>query len=320
EVQIAPLDKEVRVYARGQVGCQALMKNYGIGPLVARTILAELGKCTRFPSSRHAVRFAGTDITVYQSDKQRAPAGTSAGRARPPFLGRCSRPPARRAVGAALTVTTYALASERLGHNCAALRVARKLHRRSYHAAPARRGGAGTRMTFPVRAQPVVRQMRRSRLPASSCRDQLVDGAERSSGRNASPSGIHAIKHHVGSGANPRSRTAVRLGDRAHVAVFVNRAHSPPTHRSSTLTPPDPRLTSGPGQVRRNRAMLVLILADMEGVAGVVKWSQTVPCRAEKSLARALYQEGRRLYTEEVNAAVRGAFSAGATDVVVTDL
>jgi len=71
--QMAPLDKQPRVYARRQAGYKPLMAHYGIGPLVAVTILAELGACTRFSSSRHAVRYSGLDITVHQSDHRRAP-------------------------------------------------------------------------------------------------------------------------------------------------------------------------------------------------------------------------------------------------------
>src|SRR3954470_11779250 len=67
ELQIAPLDRELRAYARRQAGCKALMSHYGIGALTAVTILAELGDCRRFSSSRHAVRYAGMDITVHQS-------------------------------------------------------------------------------------------------------------------------------------------------------------------------------------------------------------------------------------------------------------
>src|SRR5437660_92599 len=70
--QLAPLDEELRAYARRQAGCKALMGHYGIGPLVAVTILAELGDCTRFSSSRLAVRYAGMDITVYPSDQRRS--------------------------------------------------------------------------------------------------------------------------------------------------------------------------------------------------------------------------------------------------------
>src|SRR3954468_6408112 len=69
ETQIGPLDKQLRAYARRQPGCRALMTHYGIGALTAVTILAELGDCTRFSSSRHAVRYAGLDITVHQSDQ-----------------------------------------------------------------------------------------------------------------------------------------------------------------------------------------------------------------------------------------------------------
>jgi D-amino peptidase len=50
----------------------------------------------------------------------------------------------------------------------------------------------------------------------------------------------------------------------------------------------------------------------MEGVAGIVRWQQVAG--GEK-----LYDEGRVLYTEEINAAVRGAKAAGATEIVVMD-
>ena len=62
EAQIAPLDKDLRAYARRQSGCKALMGHYGIGELTAVTILAELGDCTRFSSSRLAVRYAGMEM------------------------------------------------------------------------------------------------------------------------------------------------------------------------------------------------------------------------------------------------------------------
>ncbi len=58
--------------------------------------------------------------------------------------------------------------------------------------------------------------------------------------------------------------------------------------------------------------MRVHVISDMEGVAGIVKWQQT-------SGGDPMYEEGRRLYTEEINAAVRGAKAAGATEIVVMD-
>jgi D-amino peptidase len=56
----------------------------------------------------------------------------------------------------------------------------------------------------------------------------------------------------------------------------------------------------------------VHVISDIEGVAGIVRWDQT-------SGDQALYHEGRRLYTEEINAAVRGAKKGGATEIVVMD-
>jgi D-amino peptidase len=58
--------------------------------------------------------------------------------------------------------------------------------------------------------------------------------------------------------------------------------------------------------------MRVHVISDMEGVAGIVRAEQV-------SAGEAGYEEGRRLYTEEINAAVRGAKAAGATEIVVMD-
>jgi D-amino peptidase len=58
--------------------------------------------------------------------------------------------------------------------------------------------------------------------------------------------------------------------------------------------------------------MKVFVVSDMEGVSGIVKWQQV-------SGGHAMYEEGRRLYTGEINAAVRGAKAAGATEIVVMD-
>ena len=50
--------------------------------------------------------------------------------------------------------------------------------------------------------------------------------------------------------------------------------------------------------------MRVLIMSDMEGVSGIVDWPQV-------NGGAPMYEEGRRLYTEEINAAVRGHPQAG---------
>jgi D-amino peptidase len=56
----------------------------------------------------------------------------------------------------------------------------------------------------------------------------------------------------------------------------------------------------------------VFVVSDMEGVSGVVKWEQV-------DGGEPLYEEARKLYTEEINAAVRGAKAAGAGEIVVMD-
>src|SRR3954451_17594512 len=48
EAQLAPLDAELRAYAKRQPGCRALMRHYGIGPLTSVPILAELGDARAF--------------------------------------------------------------------------------------------------------------------------------------------------------------------------------------------------------------------------------------------------------------------------------
>ncbi len=58
--------------------------------------------------------------------------------------------------------------------------------------------------------------------------------------------------------------------------------------------------------------MRVLIMSDMEGVSGIVVWEQV-------DGGAPMYEEGRKLYTEEINAAVRGAKAAGATEIVAVD-
>ena len=132
DVQLAPFDRELRAYARRQVGCRALMRHYGIGALTAITILVELGDCGRFSSSRLAVRYSGLDITVHQSDQRRAPG----------HLSRQGPPALRWALFEAAQVARrpgspdrdyYEQAAARLGSNRACLAVARRLLKRSYH-------------------------------------------------------------------------------------------------------------------------------------------------------------------------------------------
>lgn len=58
--------------------------------------------------------------------------------------------------------------------------------------------------------------------------------------------------------------------------------------------------------------MKILIATDMEGISGVTTWDQV-------SAGKPDYERFRSIMTEDVNAAVRGAFDAGAKEVFVTD-
>ena len=58
--------------------------------------------------------------------------------------------------------------------------------------------------------------------------------------------------------------------------------------------------------------MKILIATDMEGITGVTTWDQVTPGHAE-------YVRFRRQMTEDVNAAIRGAFDGGASEVIVAD-
>ncbi len=58
--------------------------------------------------------------------------------------------------------------------------------------------------------------------------------------------------------------------------------------------------------------MKILIAVDMEGITGVTTWDQVTPGHAE-------YARFRKLMTQDVNAAVRGAYESGADEVIVAD-
>ena len=133
DLKLVPFDLELRAYARKQPGCRALIDAiYGVGELTAVTILAELGDARRFQNSRDVVRYAGLDITVYQSDDHRAPGHLS--RQGPPALRWALYEAAQRArFPASPDRPYYEQLAARIGGNRACLALARKLLKRSYH-------------------------------------------------------------------------------------------------------------------------------------------------------------------------------------------
>src|SRR3954453_12676111 len=94
--QLIGLEREIGRLARRQPGCQALMRQYGIGPLTAPTILSELGDVSRLSASRKAVRCSGLTSGGTARLAARAPAGPP-GKAPRSCAGRSMRPPNRPA-------------------------------------------------------------------------------------------------------------------------------------------------------------------------------------------------------------------------------
>lgn len=58
--------------------------------------------------------------------------------------------------------------------------------------------------------------------------------------------------------------------------------------------------------------MKVFISLDMEGISGISEWEDVIPGRRH-------YEAGRRLLTQDVNAAIEGALEAGATQIIVNE-
>jgi transposase len=133
DLKLIPFDRELRAYARKQAGCRTLIEQiFGVGELTAVTILAELGEVHRFQNSRDVVRYAGLDITVYQSDAHRAPGHLS--RQGPPALRWALYEAAQRVrFPASPDRPYYEQLAARIGGNRACLALARKLLKRSYH-------------------------------------------------------------------------------------------------------------------------------------------------------------------------------------------
>ena len=130
--QLEPLERELRSFARRQPGCLALQGHFGIGELTSVAILAELGDARRFSSSRHAVRFAGLDITVSESDQRRAAGKLS--HQGPPVLRWAAFEAAQCACRERSPDHGYYLDTrERLDGKQATLTIARKLIRRAHH-------------------------------------------------------------------------------------------------------------------------------------------------------------------------------------------
>jgi transposase len=109
------------------------MEHFGVGPLTAPVVLAELGDVSRLRRSRQAVRMAGIDVGVERSDR----------RGRVGKLTKQGSPDLRWALYEAAQSACQPsspdnadyrrLRDRRLSHKRASLTIARKLARRCYH-------------------------------------------------------------------------------------------------------------------------------------------------------------------------------------------
>jgi transposase len=133
DAEIVPLKKELDRFGRRQPACQALANaQYGIGPLIAVFVWAELGDCRRFSRSDQVVRHTGLDVAVDASDRHRA--GGYLCRQGPPTLRWALFEAGKSAARAGSPDYDYYQTVKRAHDGkLAAIAMARKIARRCYH-------------------------------------------------------------------------------------------------------------------------------------------------------------------------------------------
>jgi transposase len=133
EQQMTEIDRQLRLLARDDQRLLALQRIYGVGPVLACHLLAEIGDARRFRRARQIVRLSGLDPVVLES-------GESKRRGR---LSKQGSPQLRWALLQAAQQTArrpsspnwelYSSVRQRAGVQRAALTTARKIARQAYH-------------------------------------------------------------------------------------------------------------------------------------------------------------------------------------------
>jgi transposase len=95
--QMAELERELRRLARSDRRLVALQRIYGVGPVVACHLLAEIGDARRFRRAEQVVRLSGLDPVVLESADSKRRGKLSKQGSPPPPLGARPGRPARRA-------------------------------------------------------------------------------------------------------------------------------------------------------------------------------------------------------------------------------
>ena len=131
--EMVGLEQQLREFARSDPRAIALQGIYGVGPIIACHLLAEIGTATRFRRSRQLIRVAGLDPVVRESAEVR----------RRGRLSKQGSPQLRWALVQAAQQTArrpespdrelYLQARDRVGAQRATLTAARKIVRRAYH-------------------------------------------------------------------------------------------------------------------------------------------------------------------------------------------
>jgi transposase len=133
DTEALPLKRDLTRFGMKQPGCRALVNaQYGIGGLIAVAVWTELGDCRRFSRSEQVVRHTGLDVTVDASDRRRA--GGYLSRQGPETLRWALYEAAKNSSHQRSPDHDYYIRLKgRHDGKIAAISMARKLTRRSYH-------------------------------------------------------------------------------------------------------------------------------------------------------------------------------------------
>jgi transposase len=132
EAETETLEAELRRFAKSDPRCQRLTTIFGVGPIIACHLLAEIGEASRFHRARQVVRLAGLDPVVAESaDNKRRGKLAKAG---PPAL-RWALVQAAQHAGRERSPDRahYRKTSRRCGTQRAKLTIARTIAHRAYH-------------------------------------------------------------------------------------------------------------------------------------------------------------------------------------------
>jgi transposase len=130
--QLERVEDELRRFARRDERCQALQTIFGIGPIIACHLLAEIGDIRRFQRPRQLVRASGLDPTVIESaDSKRR--GRLAKQGSPYLRWALVEAAQHGHRQSSPDHALYTSVKNRRGRGRARLTVARKIAHRSFH-------------------------------------------------------------------------------------------------------------------------------------------------------------------------------------------